>query len=78
MVAKSYQKLKIVKEPYMANGKMYVQVEMGNGAHKQVRWYSDKEYAKYYGPLTIDTTKESCADRWSWINEPWPWQEGGC
>ena len=36
------------------------------------------EYAKYYGPLTIDTTKESCADRWSWINEPWPWQEGGC
>lgn len=49
MVAKSYQKLKIVKEPYMANGKIYVQVEMGNGAHKQVRWYSDKEYAKYYG-----------------------------
>lgn len=37
-----------------------------------------EEYAKYYGPLTIDTTKESCADRWSWINEPWPWQEGGC
>ena len=36
------------------------------------------EYAKYYGPLTIDTAKESCADRWSWINEPWPWQEGGC
>ncbi len=20
----------------------------------------------------------SCADRWYWINEPWPWQEGGC
>lgn len=37
-----------------------------------------EEYAKYYGPLTIDTTQESCADRWSWINEPWPWQEGGC
>lgn len=36
------------------------------------------EYAQYYGPLTIDTTKESCADRWNWINEPWPWQEGGC
>ena len=49
MVAKSYQKLKIVKEPYDVNGKMYVQVEMSNGAHKQVRWYSDKEYAKYYG-----------------------------
>ena len=36
------------------------------------------EYAKYYGPLTIDTTKESCADRWNWINEQWPWQEVGC
>lgn len=35
-----------------------------------------KEYAKYYGPLTIDTAAESCADRWNWINEPWPWQEG--
>lgn len=49
MVAKSYQKLKVVKEPYEVNGKMYVQVEMGNGAHKQVRWYSPAEYAKYYG-----------------------------
>lgn len=37
-----------------------------------------KEYAKYYGPLTIDTTVDSCSDRWNWINEPWPWQEGGC
>lgn len=37
-----------------------------------------KEYATYYGPLTIDTAVYSCADRWNWINEPWPWQEGGC
>lgn len=37
-----------------------------------------REYAKYYGPLTIDTTTVSCTDRWNWINEPWPWQEGGC
>ena len=37
-----------------------------------------KEYAMYYGPLTIDTVVESCTDRWNWINEPWPWQEGGC
>lgn len=36
-----------------------------------------KEYAKYYGPLTIDTAS-SCEDRWKWIDEPWPWQEGGC
>ena len=37
-----------------------------------------KEYAACYGPLTIDSMDESCGDRWNWINEPWPWQEGGC
>lgn len=37
-----------------------------------------KEYARYYGPLTIDTVDVSASDRWNWINEPWPWQEGGC
>ena len=49
-------------------------IEALNSSNKAEKF---KEYAKYYGPLTIDTTKESCADRWSWINEPWPWQEGG-
>ncbi len=37
-----------------------------------------KEYAKYYGPLTIDTAVHSDCEKWNWINEPWPWQEGGC
>ena len=37
-----------------------------------------KEYAAAYGPLTGDTAEESCAERWNWVNEPWPWQEGGC
>ena len=37
-----------------------------------------KEYASAYGPLTIDTADRSCTERWNWINEPWPWQEGGC
>lgn len=48
-VAKSYQNLEIAKEPYMVNGRMYVQVKLGNGNLKQVRWYSDREYAKLYG-----------------------------
>ncbi len=26
-----------------------------------------KEYAKYYGPLTVDTAVPSCSDRWNWI-----------
>ncbi len=37
-----------------------------------------KEYARIYGPLTVDTAEDTCTDRWKWINEPWPWQEGGC
>ena len=37
-----------------------------------------KEYAAAYGPITIDTADASASDRWNWINEPWPWQEGGC
>ncbi len=37
-----------------------------------------KEYAQYYGPLTIDTVVCSDSEKWNWINEPWPWQEGGC
>ena len=37
-----------------------------------------REYSQYYGPLTMDTAMESCTDRWNWIHDPWPWQEGGC
>lgn len=44
---------------------------------KKQRVQALKEYAKNYGPLTLDTAAESC-DRWRWVQEPWPWQEGGC
>lgn len=44
---------------------------------KQRRIQALNEYAKYYGPLTLDTA-DSSADCWRWIQEPWPWQEGGC
>lgn len=37
-----------------------------------------KEYARLYGPLTIDTVDPSSCDTWNWINSPWPWQKGGC
>lgn len=43
-VAKSYQNIKISGEPYQVNGRMYVKLETG----KQVRWYTDAEYAKMY------------------------------
>ena len=44
---------------------------------KKQRVQALKEYAKYFGPLTIDTASP-CEDPWTWIHEPWPWQKGGC
>ena len=45
--------------------------------YKEKRIEALKEYAEVYGPLTVDTVSEN-SDCWNWINEPWPWQEGGC
>lgn len=37
------------------------------------------EYAKSYGPLTIDDAAESCGDTWKWMEQPFPWEtKGGC
>ena len=44
---------------------------------KKQRVQALKEYAKYFGPLPLDTACPP-AEYWCWINEPWPWQEGGC
>lgn len=46
--------------------------------YSRMRNQTLNEYAKLYGPLTVDLASASCADRWNWVNEPWPWQEGGC
>ena len=37
-----------------------------------------KEYAKHYGPLTIDTLDPAFCGGWNWIHSPWPWQKGDC
>ena len=47
LVAKSYQNLEQLCEPYEVNGKMYVQVKMKNGKEKTVRAYSESEYKRY-------------------------------
>lgn len=47
MVAKSYQALKQIGEPYAVGNKMYVRIETKNG-EKQVRWYTESEYNKLY------------------------------
>lgn len=48
MVAKSYQNLKQVCEPYLKSGRMYVKVQQGN-TQREIRWYTEEEYAKIYG-----------------------------
>ena len=47
-VAKSYQNLEIVEQPYTISGRLYVKVRTKTGSLKQVRWYTDKEYARMY------------------------------
>lgn len=50
MVAKSFQSMTQVGEPYLSAGKMYVQVKNEKtGTMRQVRWYTEAEYAKMYG-----------------------------
>ena len=40
-----------------------------------------EEYARSYGPLTIDTANDTCSRSWEWVSQPWPWElsrTGGC
>lgn len=46
-VAKSYQKYEIICEPFIDNGRTYVNIKK-DGSLKTVRWYTDKEYATMY------------------------------
>ena len=32
------------------------------------------EYAKRFGPLTIDTADDTCSRSFEWVNQPWPWE----
>ena len=47
-VAKSYQGLPIVEEPYTKFGKAYCKVRLKSGNLKEVRVYTQKEYEKMY------------------------------
>ena len=48
-VAKSYQTCDIVGDVFTKNGRQYVTIQTPFGAFKNVRWYTDTEYAKMYG-----------------------------
>lgn len=48
-VAKSFQSFEMLTEPYIVSGKQYVKVRNPKtGTERQVRWYSDAEFAKLY------------------------------
>lgn len=59
MVAKSYQNLPILCDPYQIGTRMYVKVRKSNGDTAQVRWYSEAEYKKYYGEAAVEVAKQS-------------------
>ena len=56
-VAKSYQNMNILGEPYKKNGRSYVQVQ-GKTGPKEVRWYTDAEYVKMYPGEKVDHSKD--------------------
>lgn len=49
MVAKSFQNFEILTDVYEVSGKKYVRVRNPKtGTERQVRWYTEKEYARMY------------------------------
>lgn len=59
LVAKSYQDLEQVCEPYTVNGRMYVKVRTKSGIEKQVRAYSEKEFLRLWGDIAPQAQSSS-------------------
>ena len=59
LVAKSYQNLEQIGEPYTINGRMYVKVRTKSGIEKQVRAYSEKEFMRLWGDAALQTQSSS-------------------
>ncbi|WP_461809814.1 spore coat protein CotJB [Faecalimonas sp.] len=45
--------------------------------YNTIRAQALEDFSRLYGPLTLDSITD-CSDYWQWIEEPYPWQEGGC
>ena len=60
MVAPSFQTYKVISnEPFLKNGKMYITIEHPNTHnHREVRWYTEKEYERAYGKVTTLSKQE--------------------
>lgn len=63
-IAPSFQSYKrITEEPFLKNGKYYVTVEHPNTKnHRDVRWYSESEFAKAYGKKLADANSDKGYD----------------
>ena len=63
LVAKSYQSLEQLCEPYTVNNKLYTKVRMKDGSHKVVRAYTENEYKKLYPDQKINTSYKNFSQR---------------
>lgn len=63
-VAKSYENLTKLSEPFQKNGKLYITVKMKSGLPKDVRAYTIEEYKKMYPNTVIKEEKVSRARPW--------------
>lgn len=58
MVAKSFQNMEIIGEPFISNNRKYVNVKNPKtGKIRQVRWYSENEYNKMYPEESLKNHK---------------------
>ena len=59
MVAKSYQNYPVICDPYQIGTRWYIKIRKEDGEPKQVRYYSESEYVKYYGESALKEAKQS-------------------
>lgn len=56
-VAKSYQGLELLCEPYERDKRSYVRIRLKSGGEKEVRWYNDTEYARMYPEEKVEVKR---------------------
>lgn len=75
MVAPSFQSFEIISEVFDKNGRKYIRVKNPKtSSERDVRWYSESEYAKAYGDKETKTPGEGTDAAWEfyWSKEGYP------
>lgn len=57
-VAKSYEGLEKIGEPYLKSGRSYIKVLTKTGQEKEVRVYTEKEYIKMYPEAKVSANSK--------------------